>query len=141
MLVHQLLDVAADRTPDALALIERDRQVTYRTLAEMTNRCARLLRRCGVTAGERVVVALDNSAEMVAAYLGAMQAGGVAVPSMDSYPMMVRTLFKKYEDDGKAASASASPSRTRRIATLMLASRLLRLAAAGCSSMAIDSDA
>jgi len=80
MLVHQLLAAAADRTPDAVVLIERDRQVTYRTLAGMTNQCARLLRRCGVTAGERVVVALDNSAEMVAAYLGAMQAGGVAVP-------------------------------------------------------------
>ncbi|MFI7539829.1 glycoside hydrolase family 19 protein [Actinoplanes sp. NPDC049599] len=36
------------------------------------------------------------------------EAGGVAMPSMDSYPMLVRTLFKKYEDDGKEASAAPS---------------------------------
>jgi long-chain acyl-CoA synthetase len=80
MLVHQLLEASAIRTPDALALIDRDRRVTYCTLDEMANRCARLLRKCGVTPGERVVIALDNSAEMVAAYLGTMKAGGAAVP-------------------------------------------------------------
>ena len=39
-------------------------------------------------------------------------AGGVAMPSVDSYPMMVRTLFEKYEGDGKAASASPSVTST-----------------------------
>ena len=80
MLVHQLLEASATRTPEAVAVIERDRRVTYRRLDEMANRCARLLRHCGVTPGERVVVALDNSTEMVAAYLGTMKAGGAAVP-------------------------------------------------------------
>lgn len=80
LVVDRLLTDAAAASPDADALIERDRRVRYGDLERLTNRCARLFRACGVTAGERVIVALDNSAEMVSAYLGAMRAGGVAVP-------------------------------------------------------------
>ena len=80
MLVHQFLEASAACTPDALVLIERDRQVQYGTLDRMANQCAHLFRTCGVTRGDRVVVALDNCAEMAAAYFGAMKAGAVAVP-------------------------------------------------------------
>ncbi len=80
MLVHEFLEASAAGTPDALVLIERDRQVTYGALDRMANQCARLLRNCGVGHGERVIVALDNSAEMAAAYFGTMKAGAVAVP-------------------------------------------------------------
>ena len=80
MLVHQFLETSAARTPDALALIERDREVSYGALDRMANQCAHLFRQCGLAPDDRVVVALDNSAEMAAAYFGAMKAGGVAVP-------------------------------------------------------------
>ena len=80
MLVHQFLESAAALAPDAPALIERDRRLSYGALDRMANQCARLFRQCGATRGDRVVIALDNGAEMVAAYLGAMKAGAVAVP-------------------------------------------------------------
>ena len=60
MHVHQFLEASAARTPDALVLIERDRQVQYGTLDRMANQCAHLFRTCGVTRGDRVVVALDQ---------------------------------------------------------------------------------
>ena len=80
MLVYQFLEASAARTPDALVLIERDRQTSYGALDRMANQCAHLFRQCGVARGDRVVVALDNCAEMAAAYFGAMKAGAVAVP-------------------------------------------------------------
>ena len=80
MLVDEFLDRSATQSPNALVLIERDREVTYGALENMANQCAHLFRQCGVTFGDRVVVALDNCAEMAAAYFGAMKAGAVAVP-------------------------------------------------------------
>lgn len=80
MRLHELLEAAAARCPDAPALIDRDRQVTYAELDELATRCAALFRRCGVHHGERVVIALDNGIEMVAAYFGTLKAGGVVVP-------------------------------------------------------------
>jgi amino acid adenylation domain-containing protein len=80
VLVHQLLSHAAARTPDATAIIEPSRTVTYGQLDGLANRFANVLRESGVRRGDRVVIALENSVEMVAAYFGAMKAGAVAVP-------------------------------------------------------------
>lgn len=80
MRLHHLLQASAAATPEAPLLIEKDRVVSYGAIDRMANQCAHALRRCGLSAGDRVLIALDNSAEMVAAYFGAMKAGGVAVP-------------------------------------------------------------
>jgi amino acid adenylation domain-containing protein len=80
MLVHRLLEDAARRTPDAVALIEPGATTSYGALDRAANRFAHLFQAAGVIRGERIVIALDNGAEMAAAYLGALKAGGVAVP-------------------------------------------------------------
>jgi long-chain acyl-CoA synthetase len=79
MLVHQFLEEAARRTPDAVALIETEITTSYSELDWLANRFAQLFVRAGVTPADRVVVALDNSRHMVAAYFGALKAGAVAV--------------------------------------------------------------
>ena len=58
------------------------RLVSPRTsqLDRMANRFACLYLKCGVARGDRIVIALDNGLEFVAAYLGAMKAAAVAVP-------------------------------------------------------------
>jgi acyl-CoA synthetase (AMP-forming)/AMP-acid ligase II len=80
MLLHRLLDESAQRTPDAVALIEPQRAITYGELQGRANQFADLFLRSGVKRGDRIVLALDNSIELVAAYFGAMKSGGVAVP-------------------------------------------------------------
>lgn len=80
MLVHGLLEEAADRQPDAIALIDGSRRATYAELDQLANQFANLFRDAGVARHDRVVIALENSIEMVGAYLGAMKAGAVAVP-------------------------------------------------------------
>lgn len=80
MLVHRFLEEAANRFPDRIALIEPSQRFTYDDLNRRANRVGHLLRASGVHAGDRVVIALDNGVELVAAYFGALKAGAVAVP-------------------------------------------------------------
>jgi amino acid adenylation domain-containing protein len=80
MLVHTLLEDSARRAHDALALVEPQRSITYGELDRLANRFAGLFMSAGVQRGDRVVIALENCIELVAAYLGALKAGAVAVP-------------------------------------------------------------
>ena len=80
MLVHRWLEDSARRFPDAVALLEPPRQISYGELDRQANRCARVFGAHGVGRGDRVVIAIDNSIGMVTAYFGALKAGAVAVP-------------------------------------------------------------
>jgi amino acid adenylation domain-containing protein len=80
MLVHQLLEQSARRTPDAVAVIAGSRTASFGQLDRLATRIASLLVDAGVRRHDRVVVAIENSVEFVAAYFGAMKAGAVAVP-------------------------------------------------------------
>ena len=79
-LVPELLAASAARRPDAPAIVDGPRVASYGELDGLTNRFANALARAGVRPHDRVVIALENSIELVAAYLGTMKAGAVAVP-------------------------------------------------------------
>lgn len=66
--------------PDAVALIEGDRSVTYAALDRLVSGCARALAARGIGAGDRVVIVLPNGIEWVVAYQGAVRAGAIPVP-------------------------------------------------------------
>ena len=80
MLVHRLLEESARLAPDSVALIEPQRTTTFGALDRLANRFAHLYLSAGVRRGDRIVVALENGREFVAAYFGALKAGAVAVP-------------------------------------------------------------
>jgi long-chain acyl-CoA synthetase len=80
MLVHHFLHHSAMRTPQAVALIEPRRTATYDEVNRLANRFANLFLVSGVGRGDRVVIALENCIELVAAYVGTMKAGAIAVP-------------------------------------------------------------
>ena len=72
--------------PNAVAVRDGGRSVTYEQLDVSTRQLARRLRDAGV-GGETVVgVALDRSAEMVIAMLAVLDAGGAFVPLDPAYP-------------------------------------------------------
>ncbi|GAA3375590.1 non-ribosomal peptide synthetase [Streptomyces sannanensis] len=73
-------------TPDAVAVVGGDEELTYAELDARTNRWARFLREQGVRAGTPVALLLDRSVELVVAELAVIKAGGVYVPLHDSYP-------------------------------------------------------
>jgi long-chain acyl-CoA synthetase len=80
--VAQLLGVAAEREPGRIALVEATsgRRVTWRELDALVDAVAHGLSTVGMVAGHRVVIAVGNRIEFVAAYLGALRARLVAVP-------------------------------------------------------------
>jgi long-chain acyl-CoA synthetase len=80
MLVHHYLRRSAAATPDATAVIDGRRKVAYGELSALTARFANVLIAAGVMRGDRVILALENSAEFMACYFGTMEAGAVAVP-------------------------------------------------------------
>ncbi|MFI8192534.1 non-ribosomal peptide synthase/polyketide synthase [Streptomyces sp. NPDC085946] len=68
------------RTPDAVALRDGDRRLTYRELADWSDRLAARLLAGGLAPEDRVALLMDRSAELVAAQLAVLKAGGAYVP-------------------------------------------------------------
>jgi acyl-coenzyme A synthetase/AMP-(fatty) acid ligase len=54
---------------------------TYGELARRTSQFAQLIRKHGIAAGDRVLIRLPNSLDYPTAFLGAMKAGCIAVPT------------------------------------------------------------
>lgn len=80
MLLHQFFDDTAQRLPEKFALICDSHRYTYAELGKRVNQLAVLLRTRGVKRGDRVVLFLDNSIEMVVAVFAALRIGAVFVP-------------------------------------------------------------
>ena len=80
--VAELLSGAATQEPDKTVLSEAvtGRFITFSGLEELVQRVVQGFSDAGMIAGYRVMIATGNSIEFVAAYLGALRAGMVAVP-------------------------------------------------------------
>jgi amino acid adenylation domain-containing protein len=83
---HQLFERQVADTPDAVAVIFGDRQVSYRELNERANRVAHHLRKRGVGPDVLVGVCLNRSPELVVALMAVWKAGGAYVPLDPAYP-------------------------------------------------------
>jgi aspartate racemase len=84
--VHDLFEQQVELRPDAVALSDGDRQVSYHELNEQANRLAHLLRGLGVGPEVLVGVCLERSADLVVALLATLKAGGAYVPLDPGYP-------------------------------------------------------
>ena len=79
-LIHDLILKAADRTPDAEALLYQDQTMDYAILAGEIESRSGGLRALGLSRGERVAVYLEKRLETVVALFAASAASGVFVP-------------------------------------------------------------
>ncbi|MGR2697468.1 amino acid adenylation domain-containing protein [Bacillus inaquosorum] len=84
--IDRLFEQQAARTPKALALVSRDKTLTYQELDEWSNGIARTLRRRGVKPDIPVGIMMPRSFSMIAAVLGVWKAGGCYVPIDPEYP-------------------------------------------------------
>ncbi len=80
MRVGEHLRHNAARFPGKVALIDSRTRITYADLNARANRLAHALRAAGIRRGDRVALLGDSRIEWVAAYLGVVKLGGVAVP-------------------------------------------------------------
>jgi amino acid adenylation domain-containing protein len=84
--VHHLFEEQVGRTPDAFAVEDCDRKLTYRELDEHANQVAHHLIKLGVGPGENVGICMQRSVEMLIALLGIFKAGGAFLPLDAAFP-------------------------------------------------------
>nr|WP_306415012.1 MULTISPECIES: non-ribosomal peptide synthetase [unclassified Calothrix] len=84
--IHQLFENQVEHTPDAIAVVFKEQQLTYRELNNQANQLAHYLQTLGVKPEVVVGVCVDRSLEMVIGLLGILKAGGAYLPLDPAYP-------------------------------------------------------
>jgi amino acid adenylation domain-containing protein len=84
--VHRLFEEQVLRSPEAIALVYEDRQLTYTELNTAANRLAHALRSLGVGPNVLVGICIERSVEMVVGLLAILKAGGAYAPLDPVYP-------------------------------------------------------
>ena len=98
--VHQLFEAQVERTPDAVALVYGDEQVTYRVLDLRANQLAHHLQRLGVGSDVPVGIFLERSPDLIVGLLGVLKAGAAYVPLDPDSPKQRLSLML---DDARPA--------------------------------------
>jgi len=86
MCVHELVQFQAKIRPDAVAVFDGDKRVTYRELDQRANELAARLLASGVRDEQAVGLCLRRSADFVIGALGVLKAGAAYLPLDPSYP-------------------------------------------------------
>ncbi len=84
--IHQLFTEQVERTPDNIAVVFNNQQLTYSELNVRANQLAHSLQKLGVGAEVLVGICVERSLEMLVGILGILKAGGAYVPLDPHYP-------------------------------------------------------
>src|SRR5689334_5825947 len=84
---HELFELRASATPDAIAVRFKGEKLSYRELNARANQLGRWLGLKGVGREDRVVVCVEPGFEIVVALLAILKRGAVYVPLDPSYPV------------------------------------------------------
>ncbi len=98
--IHELFEAQVERTPQAVAMVFEDKQLSYRELNSRVNQLAHYLRKLGVGPEVLVGICVERSLEMIVALLGVLKAGGAYVPVEPTYPSERMTFML---EDGKVS--------------------------------------
>ena len=85
--IHQLFEVQVERTPEAIAVVYEDEQLSYRELNRRANQLAHYLIKCGVGSEVLVGICVERSLDMIVGLLGILKAGGAYVPLDPGNPL------------------------------------------------------
>ncbi len=85
--LHELVEEQAQKHPDRIAVVDQNRQITYRDLNSSANQLAEALRKLGVGPDILVGLYLERSIELAIGSLAVLKAGGAFVPYDPSHPM------------------------------------------------------
>jgi amino acid adenylation domain-containing protein len=84
--IHQLFEEQVEKTPDTVAVIFENQQLTYLELNQKANQLARYLQKLGVQPETKIGILVERSLEMIIGILGILKAGGAYVPIEPTYP-------------------------------------------------------
>ena len=85
-MLHELIEEQVERTPDAVAVVFENRQLSYRQLNDRANNLACHLLDLGVGPNVLVGICVERSLEMMVGLLGILKAGGAYVPLDPAFP-------------------------------------------------------
>ncbi|MGG4217920.1 non-ribosomal peptide synthase/polyketide synthase [Paenibacillus jamilae] len=84
--IQQLFEEQVEKTPDQVAVVFGDSQITYCELNARANQLARVLRAEGIQADHLVGMIMERSIEMIVGIFGILKAGGGYVPIDPEFP-------------------------------------------------------
>ena len=84
--IYELFEEQAEKTPDKIAIADKDKQLTYKEINEKANCLAGYLRENGVGPDVIVGIAVERSLESIVGILAVLKAGGAYLPIEPSYP-------------------------------------------------------
>ncbi len=84
--IHQLFEAQVVRTPQAVSVEYKQKQLTYEELNIKANQLAHHLQKLGVGAEVLVGLCVERSLEMIVGLLGIIKAGGAYIPLDPAYP-------------------------------------------------------
>ncbi len=102
--IEELFEEQAALRPDAVAVIDGARHVSYGELDSRANQIAHRLRALGVGRTDRVALLLDGTWEFIAAVLGTYKSGAAYVAIDPQHPLVRRDLLLQ---DAQPAAAIA----------------------------------
>jgi len=84
--LHQIFEERVEKTPNCLAVIYEEENLTYKELNEKANQLARVLRAKGIKPNTIVGIMVERSLEMMIGIMGILKAGGAYMPIDPEYP-------------------------------------------------------
>ncbi len=109
--VVDLFEEQAAKTPEAVAVIFEEEQLSYQQLNERANRLAYYLRSRGVKQETLVPICIERSLEMIIGILGILKAGGAYVPIDPKYPQ--ERISYMLEDTGATIMITSEESKSK----------------------------
>jgi len=85
--IHELFEAQAGRTPDAIALVFNNRELSYRQLNERADKLARHLIDVGVLPETLVGMCIERSPDLLVGILGILKADAAYVPLDPKHPV------------------------------------------------------
>ncbi|MBE8597849.1 non-ribosomal peptide synthetase [Xenorhabdus sp. BG5] len=86
VLIHQLFEQQVERTPDAIALVFGESQLSYAELNHHANQLAHHLIASGVRPDDRIAICADRSQDLIIGLYGILKAGAGYIPLDPEYP-------------------------------------------------------
>lgn len=106
--LHQMVVAQATETPDRVAVIDSEGELTYAELVQRAAAVADRLQALGCKNQDRVAIVMDKCAHQVTAVLGALLAGAVYVPFDAKQPLSRRQAMLEQADVRFALTVSTT---------------------------------
>lgn len=84
--VSELFEEQVEKTPNNIAVVFEDKELTYKELNEKSNSLALYLRNSGISRNDIVGIMVNRSLEMIISILAVLKAGGAYIPIDPEYP-------------------------------------------------------